>query len=117
GPVLRPAARTRAVEALTDLVLRGYPAPSAARMIGDAAAREPAALERLSGQLERARLDAGLTHVEAIDAVARATAQGASVERALQGLRRGADDDQRGPNRDSSGARGPHGNNGQGPHK
>jgi hypothetical protein len=115
-PLLRPPARTRAVEVLTDLAQRGYPAPPSAQLVSQIAAHEPGALDRLVGEVERARADAGLTYVEAVDALARATGQGASLEHALSSLRHDHADDLHGPPRDSSGARGPGHGKGHGGH-
>jgi hypothetical protein len=108
-PLLGTPARARAVEVLTDLAQRGYPSEATAQLVARIGARDAAALEHLAGQLERARTDSGLSYVEAVDTLNRATGQGASLERALQALRhdRSATDDLRGPPRDSMGPRGP----------
>jgi hypothetical protein len=108
APELRPLlAQARAVEVLTDLVQRGYPAAATAHLLGGGALREAVALEQLVSRIERARIEGGLSYIEAVDALQRVLAQGASLEHALQALH-----EHGGPLRDGSGARGPHGNNG-----
>jgi hypothetical protein len=108
GVVLGAGGRERAIEVLTDLVQRGYPASAAARVVGDLSHRE-APLEQLVGEAEKLRSIDGATAVEALDAVARANAQGLGLDHAEQLLHHGeaGENNGRGPNRETSGARGP----------
>ena len=105
--LLRAGGRERAMQVLTDLLQRGYPAAGAARTV--AGARSDA-LGRLVGEAERLRAVDGASPSEALDAIARANAQGLGLDHAEQLLHRasdGADDSMHGPNRETSGERGP----------
>jgi hypothetical protein len=108
--VLRSGGRERAMQVLTDLVQRGYPAAAAARAVASFAV-QPAALEQLVGRAERLRGNDAAPRLEVLDALTRANAQGLGIDHAEQLLHRAAeqadDDDGRGPNRETSGPRGP----------
>ena len=106
--VLGAGGRTHAIEVLTDLVQRGYPAGAAARVVGGLAHREDA-LDQLVGEAEKLRNIDGATSAEALDAVERANGQGLGIDHAEQLLHRGeaGEDNGRGPNRETSGARDP----------
>jgi hypothetical protein len=106
--VLRAGGRQRAVEVLTDLQQRGYPASVAARVVSDLCGRE-LELDQLVDQAERLRRIDGATSTEALDAIARASAQGLGLEHAGQLLHpcEPVDNNGRGPNRETSGPRGP----------
>ena len=71
----------RAVEVLTDLSLRGYPAQRALAVVERIEVREPAALDRLPALLDTIRRDQALSPAEAADALAR----GLAVADSLQG--------------------------------
>jgi hypothetical protein len=96
-PVVRGAkpgpATARAVEVLTDLSLRGYPASRALALGAELHGREPAAVGRLPATLDVLRREQALSHVEAVDALSQGLQGGASLEtasaRAAQ-ARRGA---------------------------
>jgi len=106
GLVLHAGGRERSVQVLTDLAQRGYPVGDAARIVAAAGARS---LDHLVGEAERLRNIDGATPAEALDAMARANAQGLGLDHAEQMLHHGADasDDAHGPNRETSGVRGP----------
>jgi hypothetical protein len=107
--VLRAGGRERALQVLTDLVQRGYPSGPAARAVAGFAGTKAAALERLVGQAERLRGLDDAPRAEVLDALARANAQGLGLEHAEQLLHgdRGNGAGGRGPERETSGARGP----------
>jgi hypothetical protein len=106
--LLRAGGRERAVQVLTDLIQRGYPVAVAARTVAAVAART-GTLDRLVGEAERLRSVDGASPGDALDAIARANAQGLGLDHAEQLLRHGdaSDDDTHGPNRETSGGRGP----------
>ena len=107
GALLRAGGRERAVQVLTDLAQRGFPVAAAARAVAGARAD---ALDRLVGAAERLRSVDGASPADALDAIARANAQGVGLDHAEQLLHRasdGADDGAHGPNRETSGLRGP----------
>jgi hypothetical protein len=115
--VLRAGGRERALQVLTDLVQRGYPSGPAARTVAGVAGR-PVALERLVGQAERLRASEGAARADVLDALGRANAQGQGIDHAEQLLHReeraadegngnGNGNNGRGPDRETSGARGP----------
>ncbi len=102
--------RERAVEVLTDLAQLGYPVNVAARTVAGIAGRGRNALDRVVGEAERLRALDAATQDDALDALARADAQGLGLDHAEQLLRRtsvGLDSDTHGPNRETSGSRGP----------
>ena len=107
--VLAAGGRERAVWALTDLVQRGYPAPVAARTVAAFATRP--ALGELVGHAERLRGIDGASPTDALDALSRANAQGLGLDHAEQLLHQqddnGNNGNGRGPNRETSGPRGP----------
>ena len=107
--VLKAGGRERAVEVLTDLLQRGYPVGVAARTVAAVATKKGAALDRIVGEAERLRAVDGAAPGDALDALARANAQGLGLDHAEQLLHHGgaAGDDARGPNRETSGVRGP----------
>ena len=102
--------RERALEVLTDLAARGYPVDVAARAVSAIADRGDARLDHLVAAAERLRAIDAATPGDALDALARADAAGLGLERADPLLRRAGDvldGDAHGPNRETSGARGP----------
>ncbi|MCU1279126.1 MAG: hypothetical protein JWM53_2672 [bacterium] len=105
--VLRGGGRERAIQVLTDLVQRGYPASAASRAVAALQGRTNA-LNQLAGQAERLRNVDGASPAEALDATVRANAQGGGGDRGESALHR-ADgvNEGRGPNRETSGLRGP----------
>jgi hypothetical protein len=107
--VLRAGGRERGVQVLTDLLQRGYPVGVAARTVAAVAARTAGALDRVVGEAERLRAVDGASPADALDALARANAQGLGLEHAEQLLHHGGDasDEAHGPNRETSGVRGP----------
>ena len=107
--VLRAGGRERAVEVLTDLAQRGYPVGVAARTVAAVVARKSGTLDRVVGEAERLRAVDGAAPADALDALARANAQGLGLDHAEQLLHHGSDasDEAHGPNRETSGVRGP----------
>ena len=104
--VLHAGGRERAVQVLTDLAQRGYSVGDAARTVASVAGSR--SLDHLVGEIERLRSIDGATPAEALDAVARANAQGLGLDHAEQMLHHGGDvSDDHGPNRETSGVRGP----------
>jgi hypothetical protein len=87
----RPQAQ-RAVEVVTDLSLRGYPADRAAAILAVVMARDAGALDRVPGTLERIRQEYALTQAEAVDALSRGLASAESLQAAYK---RTADEEQR----------------------
>jgi hypothetical protein len=57
----------RAVDALTELALRGYPATRAASVIGEVLAREPASVGRLVASVEAIRSANGVSRLGALE--------------------------------------------------
>lgn len=107
--VLRSGGRERAIEVLTALVQRGYPTTLAAQVVGSLSGR-PSELGQLVDQAERLRNIDGATSTEALDVIARANSQGLGPDHAAQLLHQPAeplDNASRGPNRETSGSRGP----------
>jgi hypothetical protein len=98
-----PGAR-RALEVLTELSLRGYPARPASTLVRTVLSHEPQSLDRLSPSLERLQGDYALSPGEAIDALARGLASGESVP---SSFRRATDDEQRGRPHGGADPRGP----------
>jgi hypothetical protein len=79
----RPAPETaRAVEVLTDLSLRGYPASRAAGLVKDLLARDAAAVARLPAALEVLRREQALSQGDTVDALARGLHRTGSLEQA-----------------------------------
>jgi hypothetical protein len=72
----------RAVEVVTDLVLRGYPAERASIVVQNVLWRDEAALERVPGTLETIRRDYALSRAEAVDALGRGLASSDSLQTA-----------------------------------
>jgi hypothetical protein len=107
--VLPPGQRTRALEVLTDLAVRGYPADAAARTVAAVGKRGPVALGQLVAEAERLRTGQGATAAEALDALQRTAGRGLGLERSVEALRHGdvGDDNGRGPDRETSGGHGP----------
>lgn len=107
--LLKSNGREREVEVLTDLVERGYPPGAAARAIVAVDKRDPTALSHLVARTEDLRALDGATPAEALDAVRRAVSRGLGIERAAEALHQGdiSDDNGRGPDRETSGPRGP----------
>ncbi len=83
---------TRAVDALTDLSLRGYPPARASLLVRDVLLRDRPALERVPAALEIIRRDQALSAAEAVDALSRGVAASDSLQ---SGLARTIDDERR----------------------
>jgi len=88
-----------AVEVVTDLSQRDYPSCRAGVVVQNVLSRDARSLDRVAGTLETLRQDYGLTHGEAVDALARGLAASDSLQNAYKktvedegyrGLRRGA---------------------------
>jgi len=62
----------KAVQVLTDLATRGYPATNAAAVVALVLTRDPLALPKLAGNLDRLRRAQGLTELQALDDLASA---------------------------------------------
>jgi hypothetical protein len=77
-----PAEVVRAVEVLTDLALRGYPAPRASSVVNEVLARDPRALARVPAALESIRREQALTYTESVDALSRGLASTDSLQSA-----------------------------------
>jgi len=111
--VLRAGAhdRERAVQVLTDLAQRGYPVAVAARTVSAIAGHGRSGLDHLVGEAERLRSVDAAAPGDALDALARADAQGLGLDHAEQLLHHGSDasdsNNGNGPNRETSGGRGP----------
>jgi hypothetical protein len=108
--VVRSGGRERALQVLSDLAQRGYPVSVAAQTVSAIAGRGKNALDRLVADAERLRSIDAATPGDALDALARADAQGLGMDHAEQLLHRGSDGfdtDAHGPNRETSGIRGP----------
>jgi hypothetical protein len=73
-----------AVEVVTDLSLRGYPSGRAGVVVQNVLSRDVRSLDRVAGTLETLRQDCGLTHVEAVDALARGLASSDSLQNAYK---------------------------------
>jgi hypothetical protein len=100
--VMRANGREHALAVLTELLVRGCPTAAATRAVTSLAARDRA-LEELLTHAERMRAREGAVPADAIVTLAR-DGQGNGAEHANNEV---ADDDGRGPNRETSGARGP----------
>jgi hypothetical protein len=72
----------RAVEVVTDLSLRGYPAERTEVVVENVLDRDARSLDRLPGTLETIRQDYALSHTEAVDALARGLASADSLQTA-----------------------------------
>jgi hypothetical protein len=108
--VLHGGGRDRALQVLTDLAQRGYPLPVAARTVTAIVGHGKNGLDHLVGEAERLRSVDAATPGDALDALARADAQGLGLDHAEQLLHHGSDasdNDGHGPNRETSGNRGP----------
>jgi hypothetical protein len=73
-----------AVEVVTDLALRGYPSGRAGVVVQNVLSRDVRSLDRVAGTLETLRRDCELTHVEAVDALARGLASSDSLQNAYE---------------------------------
>jgi hypothetical protein len=100
------ALATRAVEVLTELVLRSYAHEQAARVVAQLAARGSAAVVQLAARAESLVARDGLTRAEALDALARARGQAGGFEGAAAIGRHLGATDENGPNRETEGPRG-----------
>jgi hypothetical protein len=99
----RPAPETaRAVEVLTDLSLRGYPAARAAGLVRDLFARDAAAVSRLPAALEVLRREQALSQGDTVDALARGLQGSGSLDQAS--VRAAAEVRRKGPGPASRGA-------------
>jgi hypothetical protein len=74
----------QAVEVVTDLSLRGYPSRRAGLVVQNVLSRDARSLDRVAGTLETLRQDCGLTHLEAVDALARGLASSDSLQTAYK---------------------------------
>jgi hypothetical protein len=103
----RGAAMTlRAIDVITDLSQRGFPPAPAARAVATVVEKNPRGLEQIPAAAQQATR-AKATATEALDAIARAADKGLGPDHALEMLGKtppGQDD--RGPNRETSGQRG-----------
>jgi hypothetical protein len=79
----RPEA-AHAVEVVTDLSLRDYPSGRAGVVVQNVLSRDARSLDRVAGTLETLREDCGLTHAEAVDALARGLASSDSLQNAYK---------------------------------
>jgi hypothetical protein len=84
----------RAVEVVIDLARRGYPADRAAVVVQNVLTRDARSLDRVPGTLETIRQDYTLSHVEAVDALARGLSSADSLQTAYH--RTAEDERQRG---------------------
>jgi hypothetical protein len=96
------AAVSRALDVVTDLLQRGFPADRSARTVASVLARNPRQLERIAASA--LSLASRVSRWEALDAIDRAAGKGLGPDHAAEVL--GHSDD-RGPDRESSGQRGP----------
>jgi hypothetical protein len=101
-------ASTRAIEVLSDLVQRGFPSAPSARAVAEVASHRPGALAQLAPHAESLAASGGVGRSEALDALARAAAQGLGLDHAGDLVGKPGNDT-RGPNREATGARGPGG--------
>jgi hypothetical protein len=101
----------RAVEVVTELSLRGYPAERAVRVVGSVLGRDARSLDRVPSTLETIRRDYALSQSEAADALARGLASSDSLQAAYnrtaedehrQGRGRGAAASERSASEDGS---------------
>jgi hypothetical protein len=90
-----------AVEVVTDLSLREYPSGRASVVVQNVLSRDAGSLDRVAGTLETLRQDCGLTHVEAVDALARGLASSDSLQNAYK---KTAEDERRRGHRGSGNA-------------
>jgi len=74
----------RAVDALTELTLRGYPRRQTAEVVKQVLLSDPMAVPRVVAGLEELRTTAGLSRIDAVDTLGRSLSGGAaSLESAL----------------------------------
>jgi len=73
-----------AVELVTDLSLRDYPSGRAGVVVQNVLSRDARSLDRVADTLETLRQDCGLTHGEAVDALARGLALSDSLQNAYK---------------------------------
>lgn len=104
------AATTRAAAALSDLVARGFPAATSSRTVESLIARGAGseAFDRLGPSASRRLRELGGSPDQALDDAAHGGDHGDHDPNPHSAA------DDHGPNRDTSGQRGPHGNNGKG---
>jgi hypothetical protein len=106
GPLLAASGdagrRTRALDALTDLAQRGFPAAQAARTVASVLRSDPQKVDRIAAAAQS--LSERVGRAQALEAIARAAAKGLGPEHAADFT--GKFDD-RGPERDNTGQRGP----------
>src|SRR5262249_14004755 len=105
------ASQARAIEVLADLEQRHFPEQAAAHTVALVAARDPALLGQLASRAEALVSQESITRVEALDVLGRASTAGLGLSGAGTLLHHGTSlgDDDRGPNRETSGSRGPRG--------
>jgi hypothetical protein len=72
----------RAVEVITDLSLRGYPSDRAGAVVENVLTRDARSLDRVPSTLETIRQDYALSHIEAVDALARGLASSENLQTA-----------------------------------
>jgi hypothetical protein len=77
------AAVVRAVDALTDLALRGYPTNRAAAVVRDVLAHDPTSIGRVVSGVEAIRVAQTISRVDALDALAQNIASSGSFDAAL----------------------------------
>ena len=90
----------RAVEVLTDLQVRGYPAGRVASVVRDVLVRDAGAVDRVPSTLESIRREYALSQAEAVESLSRGLAGAPNLQAAHA---RAADEEQR---RGSGGGRG-----------
>jgi hypothetical protein len=94
--------RTRALDVLTDLAQRGFPAAQAARTVTSVLRSDPQKVDRIAAAAQS--LSERVGRAQALEAIAQAAGKGLGPERAADFV--GKFDD-RGPERDTTGQRGP----------
>jgi hypothetical protein len=108
-------ATTRALDVITDLAQHGYPTAASARAVIAVLNKNPRALDQVAAEAQTLSAASGVTRADALDAIAKAAAQGLGLDRAIETLSRDpATLDDRGPNRESSSERGPGSGRGKG---
>ena len=101
---------TRALDVVSDLGQRGFPSAVATRVVTVVLSKSPRDVERIPTEAQTLLSRKGVSRADALDAIARAASQGLSVDRAGDTLGHdppGLEDKDHGPNRETSGQRGP----------
>jgi hypothetical protein len=100
APIIKSRS-SRGLDVVTDLVQRGFPAGQSARTVAAVLEKNPRQVERIAAAAQS--LATKVSRAEALDAITRAAQKGVGPDRAEPP---GHSDD-RGPDRESSGQRGP----------